>query len=278
MSRRYLFGPVSSRRLGRSLGVDLIPYKTCPYDCVYCECGPTTSHTSRRREYVPTYEVIAELDQFLSTSPGLDFITFSGSGEPTLHIGLGEIIGFLKRRYPEYRVAVLTNAALLSDPAVRSALLHADVVAPSLDAVSDDVFRKIDRPCPGISITDIISGLCKFRREFSGEIWLEIFIVPGINDSLSGLEQFCRVIAAISPDRVQLNTLDRPGTEPWVSPATQESLQAIALLFKNCRAEVDALTSSPVSESLDEIRDAPGNVLPEGSFTGEEIRRDWRLS
>ena len=269
----HLFGPVSSRRLGRSLGVSLVPHKTCPYDCIYCECGSTTCHTTVRREYVPTAEVIAELDRFLSTSPALDFITFSGSGEPTLHTGIGEIIDFLKQQYPEYRVAVLTNAALFSDPAVRSALLHADVVAPSLDAVSDDVLRKIDRPCPGISIKDVISGLCQFRREYSGEIWLEVFIVPGVNDSPADLKGLCEVVAAISPDRVQLNTLDRPGTEPWVRPATPESLQAIASLFDTCRVEIYAsvFRCNPVCECIE-------SVPPEGSFTVRELSSDRRAS
>ncbi|MDD4253495.1 MAG: radical SAM protein, partial [Methanoculleus horonobensis] len=183
MAYRHLFGPVPSRRLGISLGIDLVPHKTCSFDCIYCECGRTTDLTCERREYVPTGRVIAELDDFLAKGPDLDYITFAGSGEPTLHTGIGEIIAFIKDRYPRYRVAVLTNSALFTDPDVRAALMRADLVVPSLDAVSEEVFIKINRPSPGTTAERVLKGLLDFAREFSGEIRLEIFIVPDINDT-----------------------------------------------------------------------------------------------
>ncbi|MDK2863513.1 MAG: hypothetical protein PWQ46_1223, partial [Methanomicrobiaceae archaeon] len=183
MAYRYLFGPVPSRRLGISLGIDLVPHKTCSFNCIYCECGQTTDLTCERREYVPTNRVIAELDDFLATAPDLDYVTFAGSGEPTLHSGIGEIISFIKDRYPRYRVAVLTNSALFTDPDVRAALMRADLVVPSLDAVSEEVFVKINRPSPGITAGQVLEGLLDFAREYTGEVWLEIFIVPGVNDT-----------------------------------------------------------------------------------------------
>ncbi|MDK2890444.1 MAG: hypothetical protein PWR21_1076 [Methanoculleus sp.] len=228
MAYRYLFGPVPSRRLGISLGIDLVPHKTCAFDCVYCECGRTTDLTCKRREYVPTDRVIAELDDFLAKRPDLDYITFAGSGEPTLHTGLGEIIAFIKDRYPRYRVAVLTNSALLTDPEVRAALMRADLVVPSLDAVSEEAFLKINRPCPGLTAGRVLEGLLDFVREYTGEVRLEVFIVPGINDTEEEILRLKDAVAAIKPDRVQVNTLDRPGTDIRVRPASRGALERIA--------------------------------------------------
>jgi wyosine [tRNA(Phe)-imidazoG37] synthetase (radical SAM superfamily) len=229
--KHHIFGPVSSRRLGRSLGIDLVPLKTCTYDCVYCECGETTRLSTKREIFFPVQEVYAELTDFLSTSPPLDFITFSGSGEPTLSLSIGEVIRFLKSNYPAYRVAVLTNGSLLSDPEVRRDLLPADVVLPTLSTVVNQTFLKIHRPESGISLEKILTGFVQFRKEYSGEIWLEVFIIPGINTSREELEGLRKIIRDINPDRVQLNTLDRPGTEEWVLPATREDLNRIQTML-----------------------------------------------
>jgi wyosine [tRNA(Phe)-imidazoG37] synthetase (radical SAM superfamily) len=231
MAYRYLFGPVPSRRLGTSLGVDLVPQKTCTLNCVYCECGPTTDHSCGRRDYVPTDQVIAELDDYLATAPDLDYVTFAGSGEPTLHVGIGRIISFIKDRYPRYRVAVLTNSTLLRDPDVRAGLMQADLVVPSLDAVSEEVFQEINRPHPDLTAEGVLTGLVAFAREFPGEVWLEVFIVPGLNDTNAEVSRLKDAIAAISPDRVQINTLDRPGTEVWVQPASPLALERIAAML-----------------------------------------------
>ncbi|KLK87916.1 Fe-S oxidoreductase [Methanoculleus sediminis] len=231
MAYRHLFGPVPSRRLGISLGIDLVPHKTCTFDCVYCECGRTTDLTCERREYVPTELVIAELDDFLAKGPDLDYITFAGSGEPTLHTGIGEIISFIKDRYPRYRVAVLTNSALLTDPDVRNALMPADLVVPSLDAVSEEVFLRINRPCRGLTAEQVLEGLLEFVPGYPGEIRLEIFIVPDINDTEEELRLLQEAVAAIRPDRVQINTLDRPGTDIRVRPASIGALERIAAML-----------------------------------------------
>lgn len=228
MHYKHLFGPVPSRRLGVSLGIDLTPQKACTLNCVYCECGKTDILTMDRKEYVPTAEVIDELRHYLSTDPVLDAVTFSGSGEPTLHVGVGEIIAFLKREFPRYRVVMLTNSTLLYLPEVREALMPADLVVPSLDAVSEEVFRRINRPKHECTSAGLIEGLTTFCDEFQGEIWLEVFIVPGVNDTMEELDLFRQVFERLRVDRIQLNSLDRPGAVDWLESMPRETLMAIA--------------------------------------------------
>jgi len=224
--------------LGFSLGVDLVPFKTCSLDCVYCQLGRTTNLTIDRKEYSPTAEIIDELNQYLKSSPSLDFITFSGSGEPTLHSHLGEMIGLVRENYPQYKVAVLTNGTLFCRGEVREEVKRADLLVPSLDAVSEPVFKRLNRPHHGLNLEEIISGLIQLRSEFEGEIWLEVFIVPNLNDSETELQVLKEAIERIKPDKVQLNTLDRPGAESWVVAARKERLEKIASYLP--RAEVIA--------------------------------------
>ncbi|NLN08257.1 radical SAM protein [Methanoculleus sp. DTU007] len=259
MGYHHLFGPVLSRRLGTSLGVDLMPQKTCAYDCIYCECGRTLNLTCERREYVPADQVIAELDDFLATAPDLDYVTFAGSGELTLHTGIERIIAFIKDNYPHYQVAVLTGSMLLPDPEVRAALMRADLVVPSLDAVSKEVFEEINRPCPGITAERVLAGITAFAREFTGQIWLEVFIVPGLNDTPEELRLLKDAVAAINPDRVQINTLDRPGTEIWVRPANPGKLEQIASMLGG---EVIDAASPGRASSRDAIDTGEGLVEP----------------
>jgi wyosine [tRNA(Phe)-imidazoG37] synthetase (radical SAM superfamily) len=224
---KYLFGPVPSRRLGMSLGVDLVPKKTCSLDCVYCEVGKTTLLTLDRKEYIGEQAIKSELTHYFNTHPDPDYITFSGSGEPTLNSCLGEILQFIKQTKPNIPVAVLTNGTLLYHKHVRQALLAADVVLPSFDAASPEAFRKINRPANNLSIQEYRKGLIDFRKEFTGEIWLEIFILPGYNDSEKELIELKEAIQEIQPDSIQLNTLDRPGTVPNLKGAGQDDLQNI---------------------------------------------------
>ncbi|MFA6235429.1 MAG: radical SAM protein, partial [Bacteroidota bacterium] len=231
MTYKHLFGPVSSRRLGISLGIDLTPQKACTLNCVYCECGKTDVLTLERKEYVPTAEVIDELRHCLSERPELDAVTFSGSGEPTLHSGVGEIITFLKREFPRYRVVMLTNSTLLHLPEVREALMPADLVVPSLDAVSEGVFRRINRPNHALTSAGLIDGLTTFCDAFENEIWLEVFIIPGVNDTPEELALFRTVFGRLRVDRIQLNSLDRPGAVDWIEPMPRENLVALAHLL-----------------------------------------------
>jgi len=235
---KYLFGPVPSRRLGMSLGVDMVPFKTCTLDCVYCECGKTSTHTSLRKEYIPARELIEELDLYLASNPELDVITFAGSGEPTCNTALSQVVDHLTSIYPLYKTAILTNSSLLHIREVQNTLMHIDYALPSLDAVSQSVFEKINNPAEGITSSSIITGLIAFAKEYTGTLWVEIFIVPGINDSDDELLLIKNVLEEIKPSRVQLNTLDRPAACDWVQPATSDQLNRIAQLFLPLPVEI----------------------------------------
>jgi len=252
---KYLFGPIPSRRLGASLGIDLIPYKTCTLNCVYCECGTTTELTDKRKEYVPAEDVIAELDDLLSKDPKIDFLTFSGSGEPTLNSGLGKIVSFLREGYPQYKIALLTNGTLFFDPGVREEMLACDVILPSLDAGTEEMFQKINRPHPNITLERLVNGLKELRKGFKGEIWLEVFIVPGYNDDVEELDAIKGHIDEIRPDLVQVNSLDRPSTEEWVEYTDKATLDRIA-------------------EILDgEVIGMPADIIEQESFREDTMER-----
>lgn len=225
---KHLFGPVPSRRLGMSLGVDLIPHKICSLNCVYCECGHTTKLTLERKEYVPVDSVYRELTDFFENNPDPEYITFSGAGEPTLHSHIGEVLGFIKKLRPDLPVAVLTNGTLLSNPDVREELLQADLVLPSLDAATDQAFRKINRPLRSFTIDQYIQGLIDFRKEFKGKIWLEVLILPGYNDGPDDIQALKEVLVKIKPHLIQINTLDRPGAVDGLKAATGIELEQIA--------------------------------------------------
>lgn len=223
-----------------SLGIDLIPHKICSLNCVYCECGSTTRLTHERKEYVPVDEVYAELNDYFSHNPDPDYFTFSGAGEPTLHKHIGEVIAFLKDLRPAIPVAVLTNGTLFGDPAVRSELMRADLILPSLDAATDLALRRINRPPRSFSAAAYVDGLLSFSREFKGEIWLEILILPGYNDGEENLNALKEAVTMINPDRVQLNTLDRPGTLEGLLPAPMAQLREIEELLGTDRVEIIA--------------------------------------
>ena len=232
MQYHYLFGPVPSRRLGISLGVDLVPMKTCTLNCIYCECGKTSHLTLERKEYVSFETVKKELTHYLANHALPDYITFSGSGEPTLNSKIGNVIRFLKKRVPDVPVAVLTNGTLFSQQQVRSDINNAEVVIPSLDAATEKIFIKINRPSPQLRVDNIIDGLIRFRKEYSGKIWLEVFIIPGINDTKAELNILKKVIGKIKADQVHLNTLDRPGSVSTLRAATREELEHVLDVFQ----------------------------------------------
>ena len=211
MAYQHLFGPVPSRRLGISLGVDLVPHKVCTLNCIYCECGATTKLTIKRKEYIPYDRTIKELDDYLNHHAVPDYITFSGSGEPSLNSRIGDIINYIKKNYPKIKVAVLTNASLFFLDEVRESLMLADVVLPSLDAATREAFLSLNRPHAALDHQEHIESLIKFRKEFKGLIWLEIFLLKGYNTDPKNLTALKKAIEKIEADSVQLNTLDRPG-------------------------------------------------------------------
>jgi len=227
---KYIYGPVKSRRLGLSLGVSLTPDKICSFDCVYCQLGQTTHLTAERKVYVNTEEILNELKSWLeynsSLAEELNYVTISGSGEPSLNTQVGALIGQIKRlvRVP---VALITNSSLLVDAAVRQSLGELDLIVPSLDAVSQEIFAKIDRPYKDIKIEDIIQGLIELRKGFKGKIWLEIMLVKGVNDDLRQIKKMKEVVEQINPDKIQLNSPVRATAQPDVLPVEKSKLGKI---------------------------------------------------
>jgi wyosine [tRNA(Phe)-imidazoG37] synthetase (radical SAM superfamily) len=237
--KKYLYGPVPSRRLGLSLGVDIVPFKICTLDCIYCQVGKTSEKTIERKDYFDVEAVLAELRAKLVEGLEADFITLSGSGEPTLNTGLGQLIEGIKR-ISNIPVAVLTNGTLLTDKSVRAECAKADVVVPSLDAGDEQTFCKVNRPHKDISIENLIAGLCTFRDEFAGQMWLEVFLVDGLNTDAEQIGKIRDAIELIRPDKVQLNTAVRPTAEPGVKRLDARKLQAIAeQLGEKCEVVAD---------------------------------------
>lgn len=226
MKNSRIYGPVPSRRLGFSLGVDLVPAKICSYDCIYCQIGPTPRTITARKPYIPAKTVTDEVDAFLKTHPAPDYITLGGSGEPTLNSDIGRIIEAIKAQ-TKAPVAVLTNGSLLCDPDVRDDLRHADVVLPSFDACDPEMFARINRPHADIGFTAMAEGLIAFRQSYPGSIWMEIFFVEGINTTDAHARTFAQWIKKIQPDKVHLNTAIRPTAEKNVTAISFSDLERI---------------------------------------------------
>jgi len=223
MKVRHLYGPVPSRRLGLSLGVDVVPYKVCSYDCVYCQLGRTTKLTATPGPWVKHDEVMSELERWLAEGNAADYITFSGSGEPTLNSNLGEMVERAVR-LSDIPVAVITNGSLLSNPDVMEAVSGADVLLPSLDAGTEETFRAINRPCDGLVFERMVEGLIRAGQEFHGSMWLEVMLVRGLNDSEAELAALREIIDRIQPDKVQINTVERPSRSGDVAAASENTL------------------------------------------------------
>ena len=255
---KYIFGPVPSRRLGQSLGIDPIPQKTCNWNCVYCQLGRSTPMINERREYIPGDAILAEVAQALrSHSPGeIDWVTFVGSGEPTLHSGLGELICGVKA-HTDIPVAVITNGSLLYLPEVRVDLALAAAVMPTLDAGSAELYRKINRPWPELTFDRLVDGLLAFRSEYSGNLWVEVMLIRGMNDSEEALRDLATVLERVQPDQVHLSLPVRPPAESWVRPTDEEGLlraQAIlgdvAQVLSPAHGEFDLRGCEDVGEAI----------------------------
>ena len=244
---KYLFGPVPSRRLGRSLGVDITPLKTCTQNCIYCQLGKDAATTLARKAYVPIESVLIELKTKIASGLEADFITLSGSGEPTLHSQFGKLIDGI-RKLTEIPVAVITNSTLLSDSSVRSACCKADVVLPSLDAGSTETFVQMNHPHHDLDFETFVDGLIRFRFEYTGQIWLEVFFCEGVNTSESAISNLKKWIDKIKPDKIQVNTAVRPVVDSKAVRVEQDRLNQIAKLL-NPRAEVIASFSKPPGAS-----------------------------
>jgi wyosine [tRNA(Phe)-imidazoG37] synthetase (radical SAM superfamily) len=235
---KHLFGPVPSRRLGRSLGVDLVPFKTCSFDCIFCQLGRTTDKTIQRQAYVPALAVKDELARWLSEGGESDYITLAGSGEPTLNSEFGDVVDFIKERTP-IPVALLTNGSLFGDSEVRVQAARADVVKVSLSVWDQFSLERVNRPHPAIRFASLIEGMRKFRTEFGGKLWLEVFLMAGVNDSLADVGKIAKFANSLGADRVQLNTSVRPPCEVYAHAVSAADLELRVGLFEP-RAEVIA--------------------------------------
>jgi len=227
---KYLYGPIQSRRLGKSLGINLTSCKTCNFDCVYCQQGKTNNLTIVRSEYVKISEIMDELKEWFNSHKdscsSLDYITFSGSGEPTLNTGIPELILEL-RKLSSAKIAVITNSSFLSDISLRQEILGVDLIVPSLDAVTQELFVRVDRPHQGIKIEDIINGLISLRKEFKGRIWIEVMLIKGLNDDIRHIRKLKEVIDMMHPDKIQINSPVRTTSDKGIFPVSQNKLKKI---------------------------------------------------
>ena len=250
---KYTYGPVPSRRLGFSLGIDIIPHKNCSFDCIYCQLGKTTNKTLVRKEYTPVDQILDEVRIILKGNAHIDYLTFSGSGEPTLHKRIGYLITEIKK-ITEIPIAVLTNGSLLYMSEVRNGLLNADVVLPTLCTTNSEIFQKIHRSHAGLEISKIIEGYIEFRRIYKGKIWLEVMLIKDINDEPAQIEKIKGVINRIKPDKIHLNTVVRPPSEQYARPVPQEMLQNIKrTLGENCEIIVDLRPKAITEQYTDHL-------------------------
>jgi wyosine [tRNA(Phe)-imidazoG37] synthetase (radical SAM superfamily) len=255
---KTVFGPVPSRRLGQSLGIDPVPFKTCNWNCVYCQLGRTSPFALERREYVSRTEILEQVQEALAIhQPGeIDWITFVGSGETCLHSELGWLINAVKQE-TEIPVAVITNGSLLHLPEVRHELQAADAVLPSLDAASERLYRKINRPHHSLTVEMLIDGLKTFRAEYQGLLWVEVMLIKGLNDGMLELQALAAVLDEIGPDEIHIILPTRPPAEPWVEPPDQATLQRTlftlgkrARLITETTGNFDLSSEQSVTEAL----------------------------
>ena len=268
---KYIFGPVPSRRLGRSLGVSPIPKKTCNYSCVYCQLGRTNKMTAKRQEFFPLEKILEEFDEHFHCDENYDVITIVGEGEPTLYSSLGDLIIELQLR-TEKPVAVITNSALLADEDVRNELLSADIVLPSLDCVDQDMFRAVDRPHGSIKFDSVYSGLVEFSKAYKGQLYLEVMLMDGINDDMDSLNKFKELISPICYDRLYINTPVRPPAESYIKECSAEAIERAVSVLGGI--SIDSLASGSFSSDIKDDFEAvisiigrhPMNQFEIGSF------------
>jgi len=270
----FVFGPVPSRRLGRSLGIDPVPPKTCNWNCVYCQIGRTTPLETERREFFPREEILSEARKVLSahTAGTIDWITFVGSGETTLYRELGWLIREVRKLSP-LPIAVITNGSLLYRQDVREELSAADAVLPSLDAGSAGLYRRINRPSPELTFVSLVEGLIAFRQEYEGHLWVEVMLIKGLNDSEDALREIAEVLRRVRPDCVHLAIPSRPPSEPWVEmPDDTGMRRAVSVLGSVARLIAPAGSEYDLSAYAD-VTDAVAQIVTRHPMGEEELRR-----
>jgi wyosine [tRNA(Phe)-imidazoG37] synthetase (radical SAM superfamily) len=278
---KYVFGPVPSRRLGQSLGIDTIPLKTCNWNCVYCQLGRTVPLTNERREYVPAEEILIEAEQVLDprANSEIDWVTFVGSGEPTLHSRIGWLIRQIKL-LTEKPIAVITNGSLLYLPEVREELVAADAVLPTLDAGTIALYRKINRPHPDATFDRLVNGLIDFRAEYVGKLWVEVMLIRGLNDSLQALEGIASLLQEIQPDAVHISLPARPPAETWVQQTDDEGLMRALSILGDVAAVVHPAEGDYDLSRYENVMDAVVGIITRHPMRQDELERTlsrWSL-
>jgi wyosine [tRNA(Phe)-imidazoG37] synthetase (radical SAM superfamily) len=271
---KYVFGPVPSRRLGRSLGIDTIPLKTCNWNCVYCQLGRTVPLTNEQREYYPRNDILTQVKEALARhSPGeIDWVTFVGSGEPTLHSGLGWLISRVKET-TDLPLAVISNGSLLYLPKVRQALSLADVVMPSLDAGSADLYRQINRPHPEATFERLVEGLIAFRQAYQGKLWVEVMLVRGLNDGQKALQDIAKALGRIQPDEVHINLPTRPPAETWVQSPDEEGLMRARAIIGDIAEVVHPVEGTFELGGNESVVEAIMGIITRHPMCHEELER-----
>lgn len=272
---QYLFGPVPSRRLGRSLGIDLTPYKTCSLDCVFCQLGRTSVKTVKRREYVDTEGVLSELKDWLETDGQADYITLSGSGEPTLHSRFGEVLKFI-RKNSTIPTVLLTNGTMLYLPEVRESAAHANVVKVSLSAWDQAPYEWVNRPHPQLPFDQQIEGQKTFRAQFKGQLWMEVFLIQGMNSISKDVRKIAALAKEIAPDRIQLNTAIRPPAEDFVMPLSEEQMSTLTHLFQP-KGEIIAEFNTYRSRDVQATQNTILAMLRRRPCTAEQIANGFSM-
>jgi wyosine [tRNA(Phe)-imidazoG37] synthetase (radical SAM superfamily) len=270
----YVFGPVPSRRLGQSLGIDTIPLKTCNWNCVYCQLGRTIPLIHERREYYPRSEILDEVKAALANhqSGEIDWVTFVGSGEPTLHSSIGWLIRQTKK-LTDLPVAVITNGSLLYQPDVRQELASADVVMPSLDAGTARLFRQLIRPHPEASFDRLVNGLIAFRQVYSGKLWVELMLMRGLNDNVEALQAIAAILRRLDPDEVHINLPTRPPAETWVEPADEEGLMRARAILGEIAKVIHPTEGSFDLSGCASVTDAVIAIITRHPMRQEELER-----
>jgi wyosine [tRNA(Phe)-imidazoG37] synthetase (radical SAM superfamily) len=269
----YVFGPVPSRRLGQSLGIDTVPLKTCNWNCAYCQLGRSVPVTNERKQYFPREDILAEAKAALAAhKPGeIDWVTFVASGEPTLDTGLGWLIRELKR-VTTLPVAVITNGALFYMPEVRQEVSAADAVLPSLDAGNAVLYRQLNRPHPEVTFERLVDGLIAFGGQYPGKLWVEVMLVRGMNDTEQALREIATILDRVRPDEIHINLPTRPPAESWVRPPDEEGLRrALAILGESAHVVHPAEGSFDFSGS-ESIVDAVVGIITRHPMREDELR------
>lgn len=266
---KYVFGPVPSRRLGRSLGISPIPRKTCNYSCIYCQLGRTNRMTNERKEFFPLEDILNEAKEYLKNSDFYDVVSIVGEGEPTLYSRLGELIKGIKE-LTDKPVAVITNGALLYDENVRYDLSFADIVLPSMDSFDEESFRKTDRPIGTVHFDEVFEGLKKFTHEFKGKIFMEIMLMDGINDDNASIEKFKKALSYLKYDRVYINTPVRPPAEERAKISSDEAIANAVNTLGGI--SIDSLTTGSFSSEIKDDYDAILSIIGRHPMNQHEIR------